>query len=83
MLLRKIIEHTVFRHISPFLEANNLIDHRQHRISKVLSTTAQLLENVRGTTSVSGMQGQVRIIFLDLQKDFDRVSHPKLLSELA
>lgn len=78
----KLLEHIVFKHISAFLDRNNIIDSRQHGFRKGLSTTTQLLETVHDLASALDSHSQIDIIFLDFEKAFDRVSHHKLLIKL-
>lgn len=78
----KVLEHIIFNHISTFVEHNNLIDSRQHGFRKGLSTVTALLELTHDFATAIDIQSQIDIIFLDFEKAFDRVSHPKLLSKL-
>lgn len=47
-----------------------------------MSTKTQLLESIHNFAAALNKSGQVDIIFLDFEKAFDRVSHPKLLLKL-
>lgn len=78
----KTLEHIIFKHISVFLNDNNIIDSRQHGFRKGLSTTTQLLETIHEFAAILDKQGQIDMIFIDFEKAFDRVSHSKLLLKL-
>lgn len=75
----KVLEHIIFKHLSAFIESNNIIDSRQHGFRRGLSTVTQLLEMVHDLASGLDKQSQIDILFLDFEKAFDRVSHRKLL----
>lgn len=78
----KVLEHIIFKHISNFIEDNKIIDSRQHSFRRGVSTKTQLLESIHNFAAALDKSGQVDIIFLDFEKAFDRVSHPKLLLKL-
>lgn len=78
----KALEHVIFKHISQFIDQNNIIDSRQHGFRRGLSTITQLLETIHDFGTILDKQGQVDVIFLDFEKAFDRVSHSKLLLKL-
>lgn len=78
----KIMEHIVLKHILAFVEANNVINKNQHGFQKGRSTTTQWLETFHDLARSVDKRGQADIIFLDLSKAFDRVSHTKLLFKL-
>lgn len=59
-----------------------MLDNRQHGFRKNFSTVTQLLETVHDLASAIDRQRQVDIIYLDFEKAFDRVSHPKILLKL-
>lgn len=76
------MEHIIFKHISSFLEEHNLVDSRQHGFRRGVSTVTQLIEAVHDFAAALDKQSQIDIIFLDFEKAFDCVSHPKLLLKL-
>lgn len=78
----KILEHIIFKHLSKFIERNNLITPLQHGFRKGYSTVTQLIETFHDLAAAIDMNGQVDVILLDFEKAFDRVSHQKLLIKL-
>lgn len=77
-----MLEHIIFKHLSVFIESNNIIDSRQHGFRRGMSTVTQLLVMVHDLAIGLDKQSQIDIIFLDFEKAFDRVSHRKLLIKL-
>lgn len=78
----KLLEHIIFKHISSFIESNNLLDHRQHGFRRGVSTVTQLIVTIHDIAMALDRHNQVDIIFLDFEKAFDRVSHSKLVLKL-
>lgn len=78
----KILEHIIAKHLTIFLENNNLLSPHQHGFRKGLSTITQLTEVVHDLALSINNRGQTDIILLDLAKAFDRVCHTKLISKL-
>lgn len=78
----KILEHLILKHIVTFVENHSLIDPNQHGFRSGLSTVTQLVETVHDLALTIDKRGQVDIVFLDLSKAFDRVSHQKLVYKL-
>lgn len=76
-----VLEH-IINHISSFIENNYIIDNRQHGSRKGFLTATMLLELIHEFSAASDIQSQIDIIFLDFEKAFNRISHPKLLSKL-
>lgn len=78
----KILEHIILKHLTVFLENNNLLSPHQHGFRKGLSTVTQLTEVVHDLALCINNRSQTDIILLDLSKAFDRVCHTKLISKL-
>lgn len=78
----KIMEHIILKHLTTFLENNNILTPHQHGFRRNLSTTTQLAEVVHDLALTINNRGQTDIILLDFTKAFDCVSHAKLISKL-
>lgn len=78
----KLLEHIISKHITHYLEENNLLYKHQHGFRQGLSTVTQLLECTHEFASVINERGQVDVICMDSFKAFDRVPHEKLLEKL-
>lgn len=79
----KLLEHIMFSHMIQYLDNHNILTPFQHGFRKSLSTSTQLIELVHELANRINDRGQTDLIFLDLSKAFDRVSHPKLLLKLS
>ena len=79
-ILSKVMERCVFNHcyhhLSPFLY------HLQHGFLRERSTVTQLLEVYHNILNSVASGKEVDIIYLDLSKAFDKVSHNLLLLKL-
>lgn len=78
----KILEHLILKHIVTFVESHSIINPNQHGFRSGVSTVTQLEDTVHDLALTIDKRGQVDIVFLDLSKAFDRVSHPKLVHKL-
>ncbi len=74
-LLKEAIEH--------FLEPQQLICPQQHGFRKRHSVETQLLEATNDWTLALERSLPTDVIYLDLKRAFDKVSHPKLLAKCA
>ena len=74
-LLEKIISGNILDH----LYNNDLLSHEQHGFLPRRSTTTQLLKTLNDWQDSFYTGDTVDIIYTDLAKAFDKVSHPKLL----
>ncbi|CAB4042484.1 Hypothetical predicted protein, partial [Paramuricea clavata] len=80
--LSKILEREVHKQLSTYLEALNLISGSQFGFRKKYSCPMAITlisDTIRKNSEAGLLTGAV---FLDVQKAFDTVSHPKLLSKL-
>ena len=76
------MERIVNRNIVDYLFTNKLIDGAQHGFLRKRSTFTNLLESVHNWTTALNNKHSVDILYIDFQKAFDTVSHPKLLLKL-
>ena len=79
----KILESIVAADLLQFLSDHELISKHQHGFLKKHSTTTNLLESVNDwNLSISNWKSVV-VAYVDFQRAFDSVSHPKLLHKLS
>ena len=78
----KILESIAAANLLQFLNDHKLISKQQHDFLKKHSTTINLLESVKDwNLSISNLQSVV-VAYIDFQRAFDSISHPKLLHKL-
>lgn len=80
-IISKVMERCIFDEIYPLLKPH--ISEHQHGFVKGRSCATQLLETYHSIGETLDTGGQTDIIFLDLAKAFDSVSHPLLLHKLT
>ncbi len=78
-IMEKIIRKAMFKH----LDLNNLISSSQHGFRSAFSTTTQLLDFLEWVTKRFDVNDAIDVIYLDIAKAFDSVSHPKLIARLS
>ena len=78
----KIMERVLKKHINKHLSANNLITSSQHGFRSGRSTQTQVLECLNDWTQALDVDKSVDVIYLDISKAFDTVSHTKLCHKL-
>ena len=79
-ILSKLFERCVFNHCFLFLCTQ--LYHLQHGFLKGRSTTSQLLRVYNDILTSLSKDHEVDVIFLYLEKAFDKVSHGKLMEKL-
>jgi len=79
----RVFESIVNRRLLDFLLKNDAISRFQHGFLSKRSTATQLLTCVSSWFSAMNRNKCIDIIYLDLAKAFDSVSHQKLLQKLA
>ena len=79
----RVMERIINAQIIDYLLSNNLITKHQHGFLRKHSTCSNLLETVNDWTLALDNHLKTDVIYIDFQKAFDSVSHPKLLSKLA
>ena len=78
----KIMEHIMLSHIAKHIAKNNIIINEQHGSRYKLSTTTQLINTTTDCNNTLNNKSQTDIIFLDISKAFDKISHKYILSKL-
>ena len=78
----KILESLISADLIEFLNDHNLISKHQHGFLKKQSTVTNLLGSVNDWTLSLSSSKSVVIAYIDFQRAFDSVSHPKLLHKL-
>ena len=77
-LLERIIVDSIIQHLND----NTIYDKRQHGFTKKRSTVTNLLEALNVWTEALSHHLPVDVIYLDLEKAFDKVPHHRLLLQL-
>ena len=78
----KLFESIIKNHLLSHLVCNSLISKTQHGFLSRLSTTTNLIESLNDWTSSLENKMPVKVIYIDFEKAFDKVSIPKLISKL-
>ena len=79
----KVLETIIANKLLEFLSKSNLLSKSQHGFLKRHSTTTNLLESTKDWTISLTNRKSVVVGYIDFQRAFDTISHPKLLLKLA
>ena len=79
----KIFESLIAAELLDFLKEHNLISKHQHGFLKRHSTNINLLECLNDWTLSISNHKLVHIGYIDFQRAFDSISHPKLILKLS
>jgi hypothetical protein len=74
----RLFENILCSNLLNHLYVNNLLSSSQHGFLPLCSTTTQLLQTLNEWTQAFYAKMEVNVIYTDLAKAFDKVSHPKL-----
>jgi hypothetical protein len=77
----KVLESTIWDSIVDHLDRNKLIYKTQHGFVRGRSCLTNLLEFLEDVTEYVDQGSPVDVIYLDLQKAFDKVPHQRLLKK--
>ena len=80
--ISEVFEKNIFRHMYAFLKQHDLISEKQSGFIPGDSTTNQLLKNFHELAQALGTGDEIRAVFLDLSKAFDKVWHSGLIYKL-
>ena len=78
----KVFERIIFKHVYNYLRENFILCDNQSGFLPGRSTTTQLVEVYHHLSSAVDKNKEIRIIFLDISKAFDKVWHTGLLYKL-
>ena len=78
----KVFERVIFKHVFNFFRDNHVVSDCQSGFIPCDNTINQLLFLYHHFCEAVDLQKEVRIIFCDISKAFDRVYHPGLLHKL-
>ena len=78
----KILEKLIYTRLSNFFEKNNIIHPSQYGFRQNLSTTHTMLDKMSKINNHINKKKFTGLIFLDLRKAFNTVSHDILLKKL-
>jgi len=81
-VLSKLLEKVVHKYIVSFVSQNNLLAESQHGFISGRSTTTNLIDCLNDWTMMINEKLAVDVLYVDLAKAFDSVSHEKLLYKL-
>ena len=79
----KILEHLISSRLKNYLETNNILTENQHGFRKNHSTISAICTLLHNVYTNFHMNKDTYLIYLDLKKAFDTVSHKILLNKLS
>ena len=82
-VISKVFERIVFKHIYNFFKENFILNSYQSGFQSGMSTVTQLLEINHQFCKAIDEHKEIRVVFLDIRKAFDKVWHKGLLYKLS
>ena len=79
----RIMERIIHQQISSYLFTNSLLSSSQHGFQTGKSCISNLLETTTDWIYSADTKMPIDVLYLDLTKAFDSVSHPKLIHKLS
>ena len=79
----KLLEHIVCKHVHDHLDENGLLSDTQHGFRRKHSCETQLIITLNDFYKSFNLRTQVDVGILDFSRAFDTVPHERLLSKLA
>ena len=76
------MEHIMLSHIAKHIARNNIINNEQHGFRNKLSTITQPMNTTTDWANTVNTKGQTDMIFLDISKAFDKISHRFIFTKL-
>ena len=76
------MEHIMLSHIAKHIARNNIINNEQHGFRNKLSTITQPMNTTTDWANTVNNKGQTDMIFLDISKAFDKISHRFIFTKL-
>ena len=79
----KIFEHLISARLKLYLDRNNVLTSKQHGFRKSHSTITAITSLLHEIYSKVGSEKETYLVYLDLKKAFDTVSHKILINKLG
>ena len=80
--IEKVFERIIFKHVYNFIHENSILTHRQSGFRPQDSTVNQLAFLYNSYCEALDAGKEIRVVFFDVSKAFDRVWHKGLLEKL-
>ena len=81
--LEKVMEKIIFKHVYKYLVDHALITQYQSGFLLGFSTVSQVTELYHSICQAMSKKDEVRVVFLDISKAFDRICHKGLIFKLS
>ena len=81
--IMKIFERVITKKLIEYLDANLLLNDRQHGFRKGRSCLSQLIDHYQDLLNIMENRSSADVIYLDFAKAFDKVDHGILIRKLV